>query len=73
MANGQPVFAAYQREPDGVYRAHAVLVLSVTATGIARILIFLSPGVLGTFGLPQEYGPDGGRPADDLAVASWPR
>lgn len=23
--------------------------------------------------LVQEYGPDGERPADDLAVASWPR
>ena len=73
MANGQPAFAAYQREPGGVYRAHAVLVVSVTATGIARIVIFLSPGVLRAFGLPPEYGRDGGRPADDLAVASWPR
>ena len=48
LANGQPAFAAYEREADGVYRAHAVLVLTVTATGIARIVIFLSPGLLGT-------------------------
>ncbi len=73
MANGQPAFAAFQGAPGGVYRAHAVLVLSVTATGIARIVIFLSPGVLRAFGLPPEYSPDGGRPADDLAIASWPR
>jgi RNA polymerase sigma-70 factor (ECF subfamily) len=69
MANGQPAFGAYEREPDGVYRAHAALVLTVTTTGIARIVIFLSPGLLETFGLPQEYG----APAAELAVPSWPR
>jgi len=85
MANGQPAFAAYEREHDGVYRAHAALVLTVTATGIARIVIFLSPGLLGAFGLPQEYGAGPGRPgpalaatpgpaaAAGLAVPSWPR
>jgi RNA polymerase sigma-70 factor (ECF subfamily) len=69
MANGQPAFAAYQREDDGVYRAHAALVLTVAATGIARIVIFLSPGLLGAFGLPQEYGPDAARPARDPAAS----
>jgi RNA polymerase sigma-70 factor (ECF subfamily) len=73
MANGQPAFAAYQREPGGVYRAHAALVLTVTATGIARIVIFLGPGVLRAFGLPPEYGPDAAHPVADLAVPSWPR
>ncbi len=75
LANGQPAFAAYERGADGVYRAHAVLVLTVTATGIARIVIFLSPGLLGLFGLPQEHDPDAARPATvaDLAVPSWPR
>ena len=80
-ANGQPAFAAYERDDDGVYRAHAVLVLTVTAAGIARIVIFLSPALLGVFGLPQESGPDAGHPAPDpagppapgLAAASWPR
>jgi RNA polymerase sigma-70 factor (ECF subfamily) len=57
LANGQPAFAAYQRGADGAYRAHAVLVLTVTATGIARIVIFLSPGLLGLFGLPPEHAP----------------
>ena len=46
-----------------MYRAHAVLVLTVTAAGIARIVIFLSPGLLGVFGLPQEHGPGAGHPA----------
>jgi hypothetical protein len=52
-----------------VYRAHAALVLTVTTTGIARIVIFLGPGLLETFGLPREYG----APAAELAVSSWPR
>ena len=84
-ANGQPAFAAYEREHDGVYRAHAALVLTVTATGITGIVIFLSPGLLGAFGLPREYragglasAPDPAatpRPstAPDLAVPTWPR
>ena len=57
MANGQPAFAVYQRGPDGGYHAHAVLVLTVTATGIARIVSFQNPGLFGSFGLPQEHQP----------------
>jgi RNA polymerase sigma-70 factor, ECF subfamily len=56
-ANGQPAFAAYQRGPDGGYRAHAVLVLTLTPAGIARIVIFLDPGLFGVFGLPRVYTP----------------
>lgn len=72
---GQPAFAAYQRGRDGRYRAHAVLVLTVTATGIARIVIFLDPGLFGAFGLPAEYAAAAARPAraQDLAVTLWPR
>ena len=65
MANGQPAFAVYQREPDGGYRAHAVLVLTVTRTGIARIVSFRNPGLFGSFGLPQEYRAAGPTPAQD--------
>ena len=71
-ANGQPAFAAYEREHDGVYRAHAALVLTVTAAGIARIVIFLSPGLLGAFGLPHEYGAGGPASAPDPAATPWP-
>jgi RNA polymerase sigma-70 factor (ECF subfamily) len=53
MANGQAAFAAYQRERDGAHHAHAVLVPTVTSTGIARIVSFLDPGLFGSFGLPQ--------------------
>ena len=71
-ANGQPAFAVYERAPDRVYRAHAVLVLTVTATGIARIIIFLSPGLLATFGLPPEHGADTPRPARGRAGPGGP-
>ncbi len=56
MANGEPAFAVYQREPAGEYHAHAVLVPTVTTTGIARIVAFQGPGLFGLFGLPREYG-----------------
>ena len=52
-ANGQPAFAAYQRDAGGVYRAHAVLVLALSPTGIARVDIFLEPGLFGRFGLVE--------------------
>ncbi len=56
MANGQPAFAAYQRGPDGPYRAYAIQVPTVTAAGIARIVTFMNPGLFGSFGLAGEYG-----------------
>jgi hypothetical protein len=49
MANGQPAFAVYQRDPGGAYHAHAVQVLTVTTTGIARIVAFQNPGLFGSF------------------------
>jgi len=52
MANGQPAFAVYQQE-----HAHAVLVLVVTTTGIARIIAFQNPDLFGSFGLPPELEP----------------
>jgi RNA polymerase sigma-70 factor (ECF subfamily) len=56
VANGQPAFAVYQREPGGTYHAHAVQVLSVTTRGIARIVAFVDPSLFASFGLPREYG-----------------
>jgi RNA polymerase sigma-70 factor (ECF subfamily) len=56
MANGQPAFAVYQREPGGTYHAHAVQVLTVTTRGIARIVAFADPDLFASFGLPREYG-----------------
>ncbi|MGB6576548.1 MAG: RNA polymerase subunit sigma-70, partial [Streptosporangiaceae bacterium] len=54
-ANGQPAFGVYQREPSGAYHAHAVLMLTATTTGIARIIAFQNPDLFRSFGLPQEY------------------
>ena len=66
MANGERAFAVYQREPGGAYHAHALLVPTVTATGIARIIAFQDQGLFGSFGLPQEYGAGSGTaPAQD--------
>ena len=56
-ANGQPALAAYLRDEEGVYRAHAVQVLTCTGTGIARIVAFIEPRLFATFGLPQELPP----------------
>jgi RNA polymerase sigma-70 factor (ECF subfamily) len=53
-ANGQAAFAVYQRDADGAYHAHAVLVLTLTDTGIARIVSFQHPGLFASFGLPRE-------------------
>jgi hypothetical protein len=54
-ANGERAFAVYRREPAGMYHAHAVLAVTVTATGIARIVAFQDTGLFGSFGLRQEY------------------
>ena len=53
-ANGQPAAAAYLRGPDGVHRAFGLAVLTVTGTGIARIVVFGDPGLVTRFGFPPE-------------------
>jgi RNA polymerase sigma-70 factor, ECF subfamily len=70
MANGQPAFAVYQRGRDGTYHADAITVPTVTATGIARIVTFRSPGLFAVFGLPMNHGAAaaGPAPANDRAV-----
>jgi RNA polymerase sigma-70 factor (ECF subfamily) len=52
-ANGQPAAAAYLRGGDGSYRAYGIVVLTVTTTGIAGIVVFADPGLFASFGLPQ--------------------
>ncbi len=58
-ANGQPAFAAYLRDDDGVHRAHAMIVLTLTGTLITRIVIFLEPALFRLFGLARELAPGG--------------
>ncbi len=55
-ANGQPAFATYQREPGGAYHAHALQALTVTGGRVARIVIFLDPGLFPAFALPTVHG-----------------
>jgi RNA polymerase sigma-70 factor (ECF subfamily) len=71
MANGQPALAIYQLEPDGAYHAHAVLMPTVTRTGIARMVSFVSPELFGLFGLPQKYRAVDLMPARDPGISSW--
>jgi len=52
-ANGQPAVAAYMRELDGAYHAHAIQVLTIAGSRIARVTSFNDPGLLATFGLPE--------------------
>jgi RNA polymerase sigma-70 factor, ECF subfamily len=53
-ANGQPAFAAYLRQADGAYRAHAMIILTLTGALITRIVIFLEPALFRLFGLARE-------------------
>ncbi|MEV6867377.1 sigma-70 family RNA polymerase sigma factor [Streptosporangium subroseum] len=50
--NGQPAFGSYARDHDGVYRPHALQVLTVATTGIARIVAFLDADLFPLCGLP---------------------
>jgi RNA polymerase sigma-70 factor (ECF subfamily) len=56
MANGQMAIAVYGRQPDGTYHAHAVIMPTITATGIARMIAFQNPTLFASFGLPEQYG-----------------
>jgi RNA polymerase sigma-70 factor (ECF subfamily) len=71
-ANGQSAFAIYQRDRAGTYRAHAVLVPTLTTAGIARIVAFQRPSLFALFGLPAQY-PSAPASAQDQAVPPWPR
>jgi len=56
-ANGQPAAVVYRRDPHGVLRANGVVVLTATATGIARVTAFHhDPGLVATFGFPGVLG-----------------
>ena len=52
-ANGQPAAAAYLRGADGVYRAYAIVVLTASTTGIARLVVFGDTGLFPIFGFAQ--------------------
>jgi RNA polymerase sigma-70 factor (ECF subfamily) len=52
-ANGQPAAAVHHRGPDGVLRAHGIVVLTPTATGISRVVEFHDPALVVAFGFPD--------------------
>jgi RNA polymerase sigma-70 factor, ECF subfamily len=62
-ANGQPALAEYRRGHDGVPRAEAVQVLTLTAGRIARVVVFRDPGLFAAFGLPPALPPSAAAPA----------
>ena len=54
-ANGQPAFALYMRDADGVHRAFQIQVLTVTEDGVSHVGCFFDTGLFTTFGLPEVY------------------
>jgi RNA polymerase sigma-70 factor, ECF subfamily len=74
-ANGQPAFAIYLREGDGVYRAHGIMVLTIATSRVTRVTTFIDPGLLATFGLPPALPAAGdlaGAPDEGLDGAPAP-
>lgn len=49
-ANGQPALATYLRHPGEDFRAHCILVLTVTPDGIGRIMSFIDADLFPMFG-----------------------
>ncbi|MGN6791921.1 MAG: sigma-70 family RNA polymerase sigma factor [Streptosporangiaceae bacterium] len=57
-ANGQPALVAYCPEGPGSWRLHTLQVLTVTAQGIARNVVFQDQQVFAAFGLDPVLGRD---------------
>jgi RNA polymerase sigma-70 factor (ECF subfamily) len=53
-ANGQPAAAVYHRDENTTMRAHGIVVLAPTTTGVSRVIEFHSPALLGTFGFSER-------------------
>ena len=52
-ANGQPAAAVYHRDAGGALRAHGIVVLAPTVTGISRVVEFHDPALVVRFGFPD--------------------
>jgi RNA polymerase sigma-70 factor (ECF subfamily) len=59
VPGNQATLAGYLRDHDGVYRAHAIQVLTIAASRVTRIASFNDPGLFAIFGLPQVLLPAG--------------
>ena len=54
-ANGQPGLAAYLRDQDGVYRAHAIAVPTIAGSRIGRGTLFNDADLFPVFRLPAMF------------------
>jgi RNA polymerase sigma-70 factor (ECF subfamily) len=54
-ANGQPAVAEYRRGADATLEAHSVHVLTMGASGIVTITVFLDPALFTPFGLASSW------------------
>jgi len=52
-ANGQPAAIVYHRDAHGALRAHGIVVLTPTATGVSRVVEFHDPALVAMFGFPH--------------------
>jgi RNA polymerase sigma-70 factor, ECF subfamily len=51
---GQPAMASYWRQPDGLYRPHALHVLTLRGHEVAEIIAFRDPALFRAFSLPRQ-------------------
>ncbi|MGH3467415.1 MAG: sigma-70 family RNA polymerase sigma factor [Thermocrispum sp.] len=64
VANGQPAFGLYMRDPiDNLHKAFQLQVLSTTAAGVAHAFVFFDLSLFDKFGLPQVLDVAAGIPA----------
>jgi RNA polymerase sigma-70 factor (ECF subfamily) len=54
-ANGQPGFALYMRDVDGLHHAFQIQVLTVTEGGVSHVGCFFDTGLFEAFGLPEVH------------------
>lgn len=52
-ANGQPAAAVYHRHAGGAMRAHGIVVLAATVSGVSRVVEFHDPALLPMFGFSE--------------------
>jgi RNA polymerase sigma-70 factor (ECF subfamily) len=55
-ANGQPAFAVYMREQDGVHRAFHIQQVTLTGSGVTHVSAYFDTALFAAFGLPMELG-----------------
>ena len=54
-ANGQPAFALYMRDEDGVHRAFQIQVLTLSGQKVSHVGCFFDTSLFAAFGLPEVH------------------